>query len=154
MADTALDVLELTGKDTLHIYIRMVQDIAIKDNQVVETFRPLFPYGDGSISAYNPTTWHFMIVKNNESGGLELDSDWVFEPFKLGTESCNGIMVTGCGYKAEFGKTAQHIILNNFGAQRGCAQKYSMLFRNVKTGELIALDPGVEDKDRPGQAGG
>ncbi|MBL4539279.1 MAG: hypothetical protein JKP96_11455 [Oceanicaulis sp.] len=150
MAD-AYQQLGLTGIDREHIQVRMLKTVKEEGGKVVETYIPSFTHGAGDLRTSNAKEYFFALINNDGS----LSNDFEFERFDAWGKSWDGIMVDeACGYEVTYLRKDERRCVRLFTTCREnlFQQKYTIVVRQISTGEIYVLDPGTSDDDRPGNS--
>ncbi|TGY88194.1 hypothetical protein E5163_10195 [Marinicauda algicola] len=135
--------LGLSARNILHIGVHVLPATEVKDGQFVETHKIYVGEGSGNFGVDFPTDLIFA----------SMSEDWAFENFDLAGKNWPGLAIfpDDGDFTVEFGDSGQNSVLLKDACKAFCAHRYQIVMRHKTTGQLIATDPTIDNRDR--QAG-
>lgn len=137
--------LGFTGKDVRHIGVYIQPKIKEENGALVQTHCAYVGEGSGDYNADFPTDFIF----------ISTDENWVFEPFDLAGKTWDGLaMLPEDGdFTISFGDANRRSVIVEDRCQCFFTYRYQIVLRHVQTGELVVVDPGMSNADRPPTGG-
>lgn len=138
--------LGFSGQDVRHIAVYVQPALTVRDGQLAQTHEAYVGESRGNFMVDFPTRFIFACMT----------SDWVFEEFELAGKTWPGIAVlpADADFNIHFGDPARRSVVVEDKCQDFFTYRYQFALRNTQTGELVVVDPGMTNGDRPDGDGG